>query len=111
MKALVIAESSSSAVKLAGGARAFGADDVSLVCFEDVVPDASDTSILLTVPDGALVDDARPDDGDARLGGRPALPRSVARRGHRRSPWAASRTACEARPESGVVARARMPPM
>ena len=58
MKALVIAENSSSAVKLAGGARTFGADDVSLVCFEGVVPDASDTSILLTVPDGALVDDA-----------------------------------------------------
>lgn len=58
MKALVIAENSSSAAKLAGGARAFGADDVSLVCFEGVVPDASDTSILLTVPDGALVDDA-----------------------------------------------------
>ena len=58
MKALVIAENSSSAAKLAGGARTFGADDVSLVCFEGVVPDASDTSILLTVPDGALVDDA-----------------------------------------------------
>lgn len=58
MKALVIAENSSSATKLAGGARAFGADDVSLVCFEGVVSDVSDTSILLAVPDGALVDDA-----------------------------------------------------
>ncbi len=58
MKALVIAERSGSAAKLAGGARALGADNVSLVCFEGVVPDASDTAIDLAVPDGALIDDA-----------------------------------------------------
>ena len=55
MKALVIAERSGSAAKLAGGARALGADNVSLVCFEGVVPAASDTAIDLAVPDGALI--------------------------------------------------------
>ena len=58
MKALVIAEHSDSAVKLAGGARTIGADNVTLVCFEGVVENASDKVIDLVVPDGAVVDDA-----------------------------------------------------
>ena len=58
MKALVIAEHSDSAVKLAGGARTIGADNVTLVCFEGVVENASDKVLDLVVPDGAVVDDA-----------------------------------------------------
>lgn len=58
MKALIIAEHADAARELAGGARALGADSVDLVCFGGAVEGASDRVLNVTVPEGALVDDA-----------------------------------------------------
>ena len=57
MEALVIVEKAESAAKLAGGARAFGADRVSLVCFEGIVEGVSDVVVSLDMPDDAMIDD------------------------------------------------------
>lgn len=58
MKALIIAEHADVARELAGGARDLGATEVELVCFGGAVEGASDKVLNVTVPEGALVDDA-----------------------------------------------------
>lgn len=57
MKALVIAEHSDAAVELAAGARTL-ADEVVLVTFGATPEGASDKTVVVNVPEGAVADDA-----------------------------------------------------